>query len=411
MEIRERRPADLDQVISLYFNAYPLEAGSRDELASQIAARPTLSNLTPYVAVDEGDVVGAYILHAYEAQFGGNLIPTAGLAGVAVSMDARRRGVARRLVEHFLEQARARGMPLSMLYPFRFDFYEQLGWGAALEVREHCFSPGSLPDSPLRRQVRRVRPGDDEGIMACYEHLLFERPAMIRRSEEDWADWFQHTDRVFCFVSEEGIEGYLRFRFKKDGRFGSDTHHILILEELVYTTSDALSGLLAFLRSQSDQITSIEAYLPSDERLELRLRDPVLPRYETLPKPFQYSLFTRRVGMGLMLRVLDPRAALLARSGWNGVELRVRLEVTDPLLPAAAAPFTLLLKDGRARLDDRPAALLRVDAPAFAQLYAGFASATELQLAGRLHCEDETILPELDRAFKPGRAPFCLHSF
>src|SRR3972149_5947411 len=76
--------------------------------------------------------------HAAEVSVGG-------VASVGVAPDARRSRVGRALLEGMLARMRSRGMVVSMLYPFKHDFYRKLGWGLVGEMRRYRFRPDALP--------------------------------------------------------------------------------------------------------------------------------------------------------------------------------------------------------------------------------------------------------------------------
>src|SRR5262249_47738475 len=74
--------------------------------------------------------LGIYWMGQY---FGGRSVPLAGIAGVGVAPHARARGVARALVHHALDDARARKVPIAGLYPATQRVYRSVGFEQAGE--------------------------------------------------------------------------------------------------------------------------------------------------------------------------------------------------------------------------------------------------------------------------------------
>jgi predicted acetyltransferase len=60
--------------------------------------------------------------------FGGRVVPTSGVAGVAVIPEARSSGLGRVVLTKLLQEARARGAAISTLFPSTPFPYRALGW-------------------------------------------------------------------------------------------------------------------------------------------------------------------------------------------------------------------------------------------------------------------------------------------
>jgi predicted acetyltransferase len=83
-----------------------------------------------------------------------------------------------------------------------------------------------------------------------------------------------------------------------------------------------------------------------------------------------------------MLRVLDVRAALLARGWPEVVRGAVSLEVRDALFPENAQRWVLEVAGGAAQVREGGNGALRIDARGLAALYSGYLPAEELAAAG-----------------------------
>jgi predicted acetyltransferase len=51
---------------------------------------------------------------------------------------------------YFLRHYREQGAPLVALYPFRPDFYRQMGFGYGTKMDQHRVKPSALPRGPSK---------------------------------------------------------------------------------------------------------------------------------------------------------------------------------------------------------------------------------------------------------------------
>jgi predicted acetyltransferase len=103
-----------------------------------------------------------------------------------------------------------------------------------------------------------------------------------------------------------------------------------------------------------------------------------------------------------MVRVIDVRAALQARSFPTEVAGQFSLEVRDPILAPSGQSFEVHLADSRARVEPAPGgAEMKCDIGTLSQIWSGALSATHAQRYGLLEAPPAMI--ELwDRAFPLG---------
>jgi predicted acetyltransferase len=103
-----------------------------------------------------------------------------------------------------------------------------------------------------------------------------------------------------------------------------------------------------------------------------------------------------------MLRVVDVRAALVAR-GWSS-DGEIRLAVNDAIFPENNGPWHLRVRDGEARVEPCTSADLALPVRAMAPLYSGYLSASRLAGLGWAEGSPEP-LAAADRLFA-GPTPF-----
>jgi len=408
LRIRPLEPDDVPAWAVTNYNAYPSFYPHLEPMHDELRRVLALPGRTAYGAFDGDTLVGSYLLYDFEMNVTGRLVSCGGIGLVAVALDRRKQGIARGLIQHGLQRMRETQTPVSMLYPFRTDFYQRLGWGSVVEVREHQFKPSSMPAFPEASAVRKARESDRAGIMACYATFLRTRPCVIHRTAADWTSFFGHQSRLFCVEGETGIEGYLSLAFHRDERYSERLANRLVVTESVYTTPHALRAIVGFLASLADQVTRIRWFAPRDERLELFLTDPSNDERDELWRLYRVAY---RVGVGLMLRVVDVRQALVRRGSYNGVPLCIRWRIDDSQIPENAVPFTTTIAGDQVTFAGDPELEVSTDISTFSQLYGGALSLSEAIWAQKATCSEPDAVSRFDAAFRTARGPFCLTFF
>jgi predicted acetyltransferase len=299
-----------------------------------------------FVAERDGAIVGQGRTLDFRVWYGGVEAAVGGLAGVAVAPEARRSGVAAAIVRHHVAQCRERGAPWSLLYPFSPTFYAAHGWGPSARRLRWRVRPSAIPAHPERRLVRRAP--SSEAVRACYERHCVATSGSLSRSERWWRFDREKPSESKLLVGVGGGDG--------DGALGGyliyEAHaptmrpQTLIVHELVALDPAAERALLGFIAAQSDQFEIVLLDTPVEHPLPAIL-DPGLPEREDELMPSEHHPLATLYS-GLMARVIDLRAALVAR-GYPGRTGQVAIAVTaDALLPENVATATLTVEDGAA---------------------------------------------------------------
>jgi predicted acetyltransferase len=300
------------------------------------------------------------------------------------------------MLAHLLAKMRARGTPLSMLYPFRHDFYRSLGWGLTSAMHRYRLRPSSLPEHRERGRVRPLEPGDVGAVRRCYERFAAQGTGLVSRAEPVWQSMLSpELVRVAVVPSREiarTIDGYLIYRMIPEG--GSQAIELEVVE-LVSLHDDARLALLGFLSAQRDHVSRIQLAVPADEPLFAVLSDPRGPSTELVRGLLMISA---ELVVGAMTRIVHLGAALRAR-GWEGPDGEVAIQMDDPLVADNAQPVTMRIRGHAAevepgRRDGVP--LLAADAAVIAQIYMGHLRPSQAVAARLARVDPPSAVPALD---------------
>lgn len=368
MNIRRADRSDIRRVAELWVHSFPGERTLAERMHTLETGGAWGGIETVHIAEDGIDhLAGALKLHAMTQYWGGEGIPLMGLAAVAVSTTARRRGVGRLLCEYGLRVGVERGDALSALFPFRPDFYTRYGWATVGSMHRYRFAPESVA-LDVEAPVRLAEPEDEAGIRACYERMAHRSSGPIARSQRAWRQHFDAPGGFTYVHDDDGITGYMFVRY---GRSRSPASRTLRVRELVADDDASWRGLVGWIPRQRDLWRRIIHDATPDEHFDLHLSDARPPGHR--PARWLWAP-TAKILRGPMLRILDVKSAIERRTDWAGPPTAFALDVRDVQLPGNHGEFVVEWQDGEARVEKGSAAGLpavTLDIGTLAMLYAG----------------------------------------
>ena len=318
-------------------------------------------------AYADGEVAGGYVTLPAGQFFGGRSVPAHAVAGVVVAPAWRRRGVAGALMRDLVHTCADAGAALAPLQAATTRLYRRWGW----EIGERA----------LRQRVRSAAIAQLAGSGTAVAAPGFPALEALRREvlpqwdgpldRPDWwltVEWQPHHEhRTYGWTEDGRLTGFTRYL----ERSLPDVWMRINVQELVVATPDALRGLLGLLGSHEAQTTEI-----TFDHSVLRPRSELLYMLPDADK-----LITTEGRICWMQRIVDLDAAVRAR-GWPAhAEVRLELEVTDPVR-AEPRRCTLEVSHGEGRLTSGGAGRVRCGIGMIAAWYSGTLRARDaLQLS------------------------------
>ncbi|MCX4387277.1 GNAT family N-acetyltransferase [Micromonospora peucetia] len=300
--------------------SFPLQAYAFETSPRSAARAEEFRDYLPYnegnrtlVVEENGVTLAAASAIPMRQNVRGEVLPMAGVAGVATHPLARRQGHVRGLLHQLLDEMRDEGHQLSALYPFRPSFYARFGYVGLPAPRTVTFSPADL-DGLLRADL----PGE----------VRWERIG------GGYQDWRTFTER--CLGERHGFAIFPGYR--DVGLRDRDEHWLLtarsggtVTGAVIYriddhggtlAAGDLLAGdpvartlLLQFFARHVDQVERVTLQLPADELPELWLTDLAVHVEARVARPNAAAPMAR-------LLSVDALAGLPVGPG------RVRVELT-----------------------------------------------------------------------------------
>ncbi len=365
-----------------------------------------------WVLTDQADNLAGRYRHLELALFfQGVEFPMAGVAGVAVAPERRGQKIAQKMIEHALHQFYEQQIPLSMLYPFQHGFYRQLGWAWVGETRQYRVSARHIPLYSERVNVVPYRNDLESSIKAVYHKAAQYHNGWLQREPNRWKGYFKPEGgrEIYGYVEAGILLGYVVIEFTH--LEPTKTQWAIAVQEWVALTAAAYRGLVGFLASLRDQITTIvwntDPQDPFPHLLSEQRCDPAFP-----PQPFEFGLTHRfgAIGGGFMWRLVDVVKALELRPIHLGEPFAIAFHVIDPVLGNQQISIEFVERKMYS-MQQPAAATLTVSIEHLTQLFCGMRSASELQWLGEIEVAgDSTLIAKLDAAWQ-AKPPFCWDFF
>jgi predicted acetyltransferase len=356
-----------------------------------------------YAAYDGDLPVGSAADFPFTLTVPGGELPAGGVTWVAVLPSHRRQGVLTELMRRELDDLRARGEPLAVLWASEAAIYGRFGYGMAAPHYEMDAdrSRFSFRDDPGPRGKVRMLALEDavEPCMQVYERVRSATPGFTARAREWWeayrlADpeqWRRGASPKYVALIELDDEpaAYAIYRIKSEWQEGFPKGAVRVVEALAATPT-AERELWRF-------VFGIDLTV----RVESRV-DPASPLFLMVLDARSLNL---RANEGLWLRIVDLEGALAGRS--YATEGDVIIDVRDNFCPWNAGRWRV----GRETVRTDADAEIELDVADLASVYLGGFDFTRLAAAERVREVKEGALARADALFRTPRPPYCPEDF
>jgi len=333
-------------------------------------------------ALENGKLLSCLQLIPYKIFLRGKVFNTSYIVGVASLPEARRGGLVGQLLKASLEEMDKREQAVSLLMPFKGQFYYPYQWSFCYYHYKYtipleelksvaktygCFLP--VQDKKEIPQLNKV-----------YNIFVGGKNGYILRSSENWRLLLEEHlgEKGYTYLLQEADspQGYILY-YLKDNKF--------IVREMAYTSFKAQKALLQFIYNHRSQVEMLDWHAPINDYIHFFLPDP--QKGITL-YPF------------LMARIVNVKRALTALSYPQAINQVLVIKVEDDLASWNDQTFSWQIKNEKAEIevvDHKPQLIISVDA--LSQLYFGTVGAQELYCQERLKVTDEKYVKLLTEIF------------
>ncbi len=404
---------DIDAFATIAANAYPvIDIAKPEDRVTYVErlseAQRTRPHVQLYGCYRDGALVGGMRFFDFTMTMFETQLLVGGVGMVAVDLLHKKERIAKDMIGAFLRHYRGRGAALTSLYPFRTDFYRQMGFGYGTKMHRYALRPAQLPSGD-KRGLAFLTAEDKPAVLECYNRFAARTHGMIQRDAVIIDGLFGNPEaRVVGYRCDGQLRGYMTFVYRKGQTF---IQNDIDVAELVYEDRTALGALMTFLRTQADQISRVIIHTQDSYFHQLPL-DPRNGSENLMPHAYHES---HASGVGLMYRVIDTAGLFRALAGHNfgGQTCRLRLTVEDSFLPENAGTLGLRFEAGHVSLEDAgdADAEIRLRVPELSSLVLGTIPFSRLYLYGQAEISDPALVPTVTRLFHADESPVCMTRF
>lgn len=323
---------------------------------------------------DDGRLLAKIVGFDFRSWFGGAAVPTCGIAGVAVSPEARGRGLLQPLFAAALGDHVGRGQPLSTLFPTANGIYRSLGYELVSSFDTVVIPTAQLSTAPaVATSVRRATADDLPAVHDVYTAWASGQNGPLTRTGArfDADDLLDDVTAVTLAVRGDVVTGFLSWN--RGDSYQPDA--VLTVEDLVAVDADAYRALWQVLASFASVTGSVRVTTSGDDPARHVLRTAT------------WDVASRHP---YMLRLLDLPGAMTALAAEPPLApAAVDLTVTGDRLGLLDGSYLLTVGDGVAACERTGPAAPREDVPAFTAggiglLWSGAQSCGNLRHLGHL---------------------------
>jgi predicted acetyltransferase len=199
----------------------------------------------------------------YEMHLGDRWVKCGGIAGVGTYPEYRRKRLVRALLENCLQKLHDEKVPVASLWPFSYEFYEQLGWAATnmryeVEVSLSALQVAGGDNAAYHLQA----PTDFSQAADLHERWSGELNLSLRRDQYRWQRMMD--DERFQYRLFVHRDGYMLWNM------GNSSDGCLYVSEFCYLTQEAFMDGIALIGQMDSQFEKARIAMPETE---LFLRD------------------------------------------------------------------------------------------------------------------------------------------
>lgn len=395
--------------------AYPsMNIHTPEELQKLVDRYLKLQNENPAInifgAYRDENIVGGMILQDFEMNFNGVELQTGGVGSVAVDLIHKKERIAKDIISYFIDYYRQKKVSLVLLYPFRPDFYKQMGFGFATKMNQYRIKPSSLPKVPVKENISYLDEKDKELLIECYNRFATRTHGMIKRTDVEITNIFAPGKKTIVYKQGNRIEGFLTFFFKKVNEENFLKNDILV-KEFIYSDTEVQRQLLNFLHIQFDQINRI-IINTQDEYFHYILNDPRDESDNVFAPVYHQSNLQ---GVGLMYRIVDTAGFFeqLREYSFGGESIKLKLNIRDTFVAENSQPFIVDFRAGKpvvvGGIDYD--AEISMDISDFSAMVMGCIDFTALLRLGLAEISDISYADTVNNLFKTKEKPVCTTVF
>ena len=408
--IRKLTDDDFGSFVEVLANAYPgydLTEEKKDKLKKRWAqVNNDVATMNWYGYFHEGKLLGGMIFFEYIMTLFSNGVKVGGVGNICVDLLHKKEHIAKKMMQFFHKYYYEQGYCLTALYPFRPDFYTQMGYGMGKKMNQYSFEPRNAPKR-TKNHVSYLNSSDIDQLKDCFNRYASNTHGMIVRDKRN-IQRLLNNYKLAGYKINGKIQGYIAFNFKKLDNF---IRNDIIIDEFIYETREAFTELLAFIHTQNDQINRI-FFNTQDDHFHYVLTDPRSGGEGF----FLTSQESNLQGVGIMYRVINIQELfnVLKQHNFGSQTMKLKLTITDSFLPENDGSLIVSFTEGEAKVIDVADSFdveIQMNIANFSSMIMGVIPFIKVYDYGLAEISDLTYLETVNRLFLTETPPITIEQF
>ena len=325
-----------------------------------------------WVAIADGQVLGAIRARSARQFYGGKPVPVVMVRTVAMAAQARGHGLLRPMLNAVLDHHRRLGAGLAILSPSSASAYQRAGFDIAGVWPTHASPIESVPPFAGSATMQPFGEADFPEVAECHRAFGLVNNGIIDRSEGWWRETGLHpSGDIANFRYMLRLDGTVRAYciYTQRPSIIRDYYYTLRFADLVWTDAESAQALLSFIAGHRAMTEGLEWSGPLDD-----------PLFSLLSRN-ELKVVANHVWMA---RGVDIASALIARGYPPGAGAEIAFAVSDPLAPAESTAVLLRVHEGVPQVELTDRAELTMSAGTFGAMFTGWLHPEVAHRLGRL---------------------------
>ncbi|MHA1729457.1 MAG: GNAT family N-acetyltransferase [Promethearchaeota archaeon] len=352
-----------------------------------------------YGAFNNEELIAGSAILPYDIKLRGKFFKMWGVAGVATKPEHRNNRAIRKIFQMKFQDMKHANVSVSVLYPFKFSFYEQLGYYLADECVLYQFKISDIKKENTTYKMKEVEKITDE-IKKIYEKSTEKFDYIAKRSELHWKRKEKFNYKFICYDEKTNQPaGYIFLHFPNKDSDLSDQlenrNETIFVQEMFYLDSMAKQTIFNFLGGHRDQFKYIAGAFPKNENIIDILKSP--------------RVILRTIESNSQLRIVNVKQ-ILETIEYPVADFTFIIRVHDEQCAWNNGDFRVISKKGKIKVifeenpHDNPD--LEINIGRLSQLLVGFRTINDLLEFNfaKINCDKKELLqmlfPETNNYFR-----------
>ncbi|MFX0125422.1 MAG: enhanced intracellular survival protein Eis [Candidatus Hodarchaeota archaeon] len=343
---------------------------------------------------DQEQLVSTGAFHQFKLRLRNKMFPMGGIYAIATSPYCRNRGYIRKILHKLLEDMNAINIPISVLYPFKYSFYEQYDWRLADQVYFCRIDIDHIIDRPVKNRIIRevgIKKGKfPEDIKTVYRHCYEKFNFIVDRTDKNWRATVDLKTPGFwfvCYDEKDSPCGYLGLRFLKRDEWWwlrlDEQERSVYLRDIFWRDRETKQALFNFLKTHRDH------------RKYILFSTPCPPFISSITTCNYLDII--RHNPNAMVRIVNVKNLFEAFE--YSTDVHFVLKIIDNFCSWNNKSFRFKVTNNKAKLDEtNDAPDVTISIGSLSQMAVGFRNASQLWESWEIECKKEMI-PILDNQF------------